>query len=158
MRITSFDSNSSKINRSGEQDNLYNLFQKNISYQTIYSSLFVVPREFEMRLDKVSNYLYGSPDFIEELMLLNDILSPYSIKEGDSIWYCSIENMQNLYVKDSMSDNENVRKKIINAAQPDRNKKKIKQDDSLPPTVKPSNLKQITINKDNSVRIINSFE
>ena len=28
----------------------------------------MIPREFEMRLDKISNHIYGSPDYVEELI------------------------------------------------------------------------------------------
>lgn len=160
MKITSFDNGKNKISRDINQDFLYNLFQKNMIYkeENIFLNLYVVPREFEMRLDKISNYIYGSPDYVEELMLLNDILSPYSVREGQAIWYCSISDMDNLYVKDQTMNNEINKQNLIKSSQPNRSKQNLSNDQSLPPTVKPSNLEQIKVSKDNKVQIMNTFE
>ena len=158
MNILSFDNQNNSIKRDPNQGNLFNLFQKNIKYKDLVVNLYVVQREHEMRLDKISNYLYGTPNYVEELMLLNDIISPYSVKEGQSIWFCSVNNMYNLYVKDEMLTNETKRQDLIKSSQPNRDKKKLTADQNLPPTVKPSNLKQLTVTKDNRVQIINSFE
>ena len=160
MKILSFDNNNNnKIKRDPNQGNLFNLFQKNIlNTNNVQLQIYIVPREFEMRLDRISNFIYGVPDYVEELMVLNDIISPYSGKEGQSIWFCSVNNMNNLYVKDEMLTNETKRQDLIKSSQPNRDKKKLTADQNLPPTVKPSNLKQLTVTKDNRVQIINSFE
>lgn len=158
MRIFSFDNQQKSIKRDTNQDGLYNLFQKNIKYQNVSCSLYVVPREHEMRLDKISNHIYGVPDYVEELMILNDIINPYSVKEGDSIWFCAINNMNILYVRDEMLDYDVQRQSLINSSQPNRDKKNLTKDQNLPPTIKPSQLKQIKVSKDNRVQIINSFE
>ena len=156
MKILSFDTK--KIKRDSNQGNLFNLFQKNIIYKDVYVKLYVVPREHEMRLDKISNYIYDSPNYVEELMILNDIINPYSIKEGDSIWYCSVSSLSNLYVNDNLLDNETNRQVIINSSQPNRSKKKLGKNQNLPPNITPSGLKQVTIGADNTVQIINSFQ
>lgn len=159
MKITSFDSQNNSIKRDISQESSWNLFQKNmINPNNIQLNLYVVPRECEMRLDKVSFKIYGTADYTEELMLLNDILSPYSIKEGQSIWFCSKNDFSNLYTKDDTLKNESEKQKLINSSQPNRDKKKLTGDQNLPPTVKPSNLEQIKVSKDNRVQIINSFE
>lgn len=158
MKITSFDNSNNSIKRDPNQNGLYNLFQKNMVYKNIFVNLYIVPRENEMRIDKISNHIYGTPDYGEELMLLNDIISPYSIKEGQTIWFCSRENLDLLYVKDQLLTDEDKRQNMINTSQPNRNKKKETTDQNLPPTIKPSQLQQIKVNKDNKVQIINSFE
>jgi len=159
MKILSFDTTSSKIKRDPKQGNLFNVFQKNTRYnKNILIDFYVVPREHEMRLDKISNFIYGSPNYVEELMILNDIINPYSVKEGQSIWFCSIDNFQNLYVNDEMLTYEEKRKSLINSSQPNRDKKNLSDNQNLPPTVKPSGLQQIKVSKDNKVQIINSFE
>lgn len=159
MKITSFDSQNNNIKRDPNQDGLFNLFQKNIvNSNNVFLNLYVVPREFEMRLDKVSNFIYESPDYIEELMSLNDIISPYSIKEGQSIWYCSLSNMDKLYVKDKTLTDNLMRQNLIKSSQPNRDKQNLSNDQSLPPTVKPASLEQIKVSKDNKVQIMNSFE
>jgi len=159
MKIFSFDDNNNKIDRDPKQYDLFNLFQKNIVYpKNIEVNTYVVPREFEMRLDRISDYIYGSPDYVEELMVLNDIINPYSVKEGQYINYCSLENLNLLYVKDDMSEEKELTKqKIIDSSQPNREKEKRENDKNLPITIRPSNLEQIRVN-DNTVQIINSFE
>lgn len=161
MRITSFDNNKNKIKRDINQGNLLNLFQKNIVYiNGLKVKPYIVPREFEMRLDKICKYLYGTDSYVEELMLMNDILNPYSIKEGQIIYYYEdINNMEALYVRDDMIDNNlNSRLSLINSSQTGKNKSNILDDKNLPPTIKPSNLKQIKITDNNQIKIINSFE
>lgn len=157
MKILSFDTNN-RIKRDVNQGGLFNLFQKNIVYKNVNLNLYIVPKEHEMRLDKISNYIYSCPDYVEELMLLNDIINPYSIKEGDSIWFCSVEALNNLYTKDDLIGNEVKRQSMIKSSQSDRDKKNMQSDQSLPPTIKPSGLQQIKVSKDNRVQIINSFE
>jgi len=160
MKIYSFDTNSAigKIKRDPEQDNLFDLFQKNIvNDQKISFRVYVVPREFEMRLDRICEHLYGSTNFVEELMTFNNIINPYSIKEGQLIYYCDQDLMNNLYVKDELlNTTEKTRKDIIKSSQSKRN---AVDNELLPPTIKPSNLNQISVNnKDNSIKIINSFK
>ncbi len=160
MKIISFDGNvNNKIRRNSNQGNLFDLFQKNIRYTPIPLGYYIVPAEMEMRLDKISNLLYGSPDYVEELMVCNDIISPYSVKEGQLIYFPSSSNLGALYTKDDMLDEtEKQRQRLINSTQQNRNKKKINGDQNLPPNIKPSNLEQIKVSEDNKVSLINSFK
>jgi hypothetical protein len=160
MKIMSFDGNATnKIKRDSSQDDLYNLFQKNIIKANVPLVPYIVPREHEMRLDKISKYLYGSTNYVEELMVLNDIINPYSIKEGQVIYFCQEGYMSNLYIKDDMSINiEDKRKKLLQSSQPNRQKHKLNVDQNLPPNIKPNNLEQIKVSKDNRVQLINSFQ
>lgn len=156
MKITSFDSQNSnnKIVRDIKQKNLFNLFQKNIIYNSdIKFDIYIVPREFEMRLDRISNYLYGTTDYIEELMVINNIINPYSIKEGQYIYFCDPALLNSLYTNDEMNtDIIEKKKKLIES------KKNNKKSNFTSPTIKPDNLNQIKISKDNRVQFINSFE
>lgn len=159
MKITSFDDTNHSITRDINQGELYDIFQKNIMIPkknniVLYS--YVVPREFEMRIDKISNFLYGSPDYVEELMTINDILNPYSVKEGQIFYYCKFDYIRTFYVKDDMKDNDSIRNSLINSSRSNDNFDF--DGDNLPLTIKPKNLKQITITDDNKVKIINSFE
>lgn len=160
MKIISFDSNSTtKIKRDDKQDGLFNLFQKNIrNVQNLNLKIYLVPREHEMRLDKISNHLYGTPDYVEELMVLNDIINPYSVKEGQFIYFCSVDDLAVLQTTDEMlTSKETQRQNIIKSSQPNREKNKTLGDNDLPPNIKPANLEQIKV-KDNKVQIINSFK
>lgn len=158
MKITSFDGKPNmKIKRDSKQGDLFNLFQKNLKLDNnIILNYYIIPREFEMRLDKVSNFLYGSPDYVEELMIMNNLINPYSILEGQYLYYCNFDRLSQFYTTDP-DITSSTRDKLISSSQTN-NKVKPTNDKNLPLTVKPSNLNQITITKDNKVKIINSFE
>jgi hypothetical protein len=162
MKILSFDNdiNNRRILRDPNQGGLYNLFQKNIMItKNILVYPYIVPREFEMRIDRISFDIYGSSDFVEELMTLNDIICPYSIKEGQILYFCTQDNLETLYTTDStVSNTETNRQILITSSQTNRFKQNLNNDASLPPTVKPQNLQQVKISKDNNIQIINSFE
>ena len=172
MKILSFDNDvNNKIKRDPAQDNLFDLFQKNIvNNRNISLEIYIVPREFEMRLDRISDYIYGSSNYMEELMVLNDIICPYSVKEGQYIYFCQIDSLQKLYATDDLQNLKEVaRQNLITSSQPDREKQYQylgvqsvsngnNNDQNLPPTVKPGNLKQIKVSEDNRVEIINSFQ
>ncbi len=153
MNIYSFDISPIKL-----KNKLFNIFQKNMEYRTeIQLYKYVVPREYEMRLDLISKRIYGSTNYVEELMLLNNIINPYSIKENQDIYYCSQNSLNALYVKDNMEDNAELRDDIIEAAQPTKNRKDAEK--KIPTTLKPKNIKQVTIDtKNRKVKIMNSFK
>lgn len=162
MKIFSFDSDTSnnKIKRDPKQGNLFNLFQKNLTnVQNLPLKIYIVPREYEMRLDRISEHIYGTSDYVEELMSINDIISPYSVKEGQYIYFCEINVLQNLYTTDNLTDTTEInRQDLMSSSQPNRDKTSVNSNENLPTTIKPSNLEQIKVGVDNSVQIINSFE
>lgn len=153
MNIYSFDISPLKI-----KDKLYNIFQKNIQYSTeIQLFTYIVPREYEMRLDLISKRIYGSSNYVEELMVINSIINPYSIKENQEIYYCDRNSLNSLYVKDDLEDTDDIREKIIKASQ--SNNKNKESQNKIPTTLKPKNIKQVTIDtKNRKIRIMNSFK
>jgi hypothetical protein len=164
MNILSFDdTNSNKIKRDSNQNDLFDLFQKNIiNIDNILLQIYIVPQEFEMRLDRISNFIYGSPNYVEELMVLNDIINPYSVKEGQYIYFCQVDNLPKLYTTDNLQNltSTTARNNLINSS---KSNTKIStdlnvSDENLSPTIKPSNLKQIKVGSDNNIQIINSFQ
>ena len=152
MKIYSFDISPIKL-----KDKLFNIFQKNVEYNnTIQLYRYVVPKEYEMRLDLISNRIYGSTDYIEELMLINNIINPYSVKENQDIYYCSEDNIASLHTTDNLKDNDELRDKILKAEQPSKNRSSTNK---IPTTLKPKNIKQVTIDtKNRKIKIMNSFK
>jgi len=151
MNIYSFDISSLKL-----KDKLFNLFQKNIVYNIeIQLYTYIVPREYEMRLDLISKRIYGSSNYVEELMVINNIINPYSVKENQEIYYCSENNINYLYVKDDLEDTDDIREHIIRTSQPNKNR----ETNKIPTTLQPKNIKQVTIDtKNRKIKIMNSFK
>ena len=161
MKILSFDDNGNNlIKRDSNQNNLFDIFQKNI-VNTLYiqKRIYIVPNEYEMRLDAISNHIYGSSDYVEELMILNDLINPYSVKEGQYIYYCQYSDLSKLYITDDIpTQQDKARQALINSIQTNRNKKNLSNDENLPLTIKPTSINQISVTNDNKIKIINTFE
>jgi hypothetical protein len=150
MKIYSFQKDT--LGEKDSETGLYNLNKettKGYDFDTQQLGLYVVPRKYEMRLDLISNELYGSPDFVEELMVINNIKNQFTIKEGDIINYINIENLNLIY--SDWSDEEQSKE---NLKEVDNNKNTRKP---IPPTSKPSGVSQI-VEKDGIVKIINNFQ
>ena len=78
-------------------------------------------------------------------MILNNIISPYSIKEGQELYFCKLENISSLYTTDRTLEQE-IKEEII-------------QQSSIKDlsTNSTSNLQQIKVDENNRIQIINSF-
>lgn len=157
MKIYSFDKKN--LAKKGE---IYDIFEKNIKYSnrvTLYQ--YIVPMEREMRLDLISTDIYGSSDYMEELIILNNIINPYSVKVGQVLLFCPKSEINALYTKDEMKTDDENKQKIIKAAQKKKihQQKKFESDTSLPTTIMPDNLKQVKIDKKNKkIKLLNSFK
>jgi len=139
-------------------NNLYNLFQKTIkSSIDITITPFFVTDEYNGRLDLICKFLYGNTNHIEELMVINNIINPYSIKSGNIIYFVqNTEDFKLLYDSDPVDNDQKDR--ILNM-----NKNKISKKDTnrigSPPTIKPDHLKQMKIDYDNhKITILNKFK
>jgi hypothetical protein len=60
--------------------------------------LYIVPPENVGRIDKISLELYGSIDYSDELMKINNILNSFSINEKDEILYPELENISIIHL------------------------------------------------------------
>jgi len=160
MDFYSFSDSNDKIKRDSLQDNLYDLTEKTVvNTQELRLKIFLVPREMEMRLEKVSEHIYGVKSYVEELMAINDIINPYSIIEGQEIYFCDISQLSLLYQDDKLQIDDTQRLQLIASAQSNRDKRKIVGDELLPPTVKPKGLPQLQIDSTNkTISVMNSFE
>ena len=152
MQIESFK----QLKRDKKQGYLYNIFQttvikgKNIQ---VYETL--VKREEEMRLDKISYRLYQSTQYTEEIMALNNIIDPWSIKEGDVLYFCKLNDFGVLYARDD--DYYKDIEKLVDSGQGKNTK--LDPSRTLNPALRPKSLTQINVDKKNHViKIIDSFD
>lgn len=129
------------IKRDEDQNDLYNLFTQTYIDKNIRKNETSVDIDEEMRLDKISYRLYGSRKYIEELMQLNNILNVWSIKQGDIIYYSSINDIHLL--KELKQELESVydaisKPKKNTRIDPDRIK-------FVTPSTKPKNLENLVL-------------
>jgi len=134
-----------KIKRDKDQGNLYNIFTQTIidlknNSNIIYYETIVTEDE-EMRLDLVSKRIYGEPNYIEELMQINNIVNIWNIKIGDKILYTKIQNLQ------LMQDLEVEIDKTYKLKEKQNKNTRIDPDkDGFVPVVKPRGFESVSIN------------
>lgn len=139
--------------RRPETDNLYDIFGSTVIYdleQEFY--VYVIPEEFDMRIDLISEYIYGNTNFIEELMVINNIYNPWSVKAGDDFLYFDIENINMLHSGKDKDDTAFDKLTQFQDKKPDG-------EPSLSPTMKPKGFSQVTNDKkEGKLRITNKLE
>jgi len=140
------------LKRDTDQNNLYNLFfQTYIDYSgyELYGT-YVKPEE-EMRLDKISTRIYGSNNYVEELMQINNILNIWNIKKNDIIYYCVINNL------DSMKALEQELDEVLDLISTTNKNTRIDPNKikNVPPIIKPKTLETVTIDKKQRIIKIN---
>ena len=109
-----------------------------------------------MRFDLVCKSIYGSNIYEEEMLVFNNILNPYSVKEGQVIKYISPQMIYYLHGFDPLKVNAN--KVLVNKNKNTKIDPNRKANQGLPPTVKPNGLEQIQVDEINAViRIINNM-
>lgn len=71
-----------------DADGFYDFFENTFDYtkQNTYQR-FTVTKENEMRIDLISNQLYGTTDYIDVILNINNIDNPLNIKEGTVLIY-----------------------------------------------------------------------
>ena len=113
MNFYTFDN----TNRKSTPDRhlLYDFFEKTMKndYELRYST-YIVPLEYDGRLDLVCKNIYGDLDYMEELMVQNGILNPFSIKAGDEIYYAYSTNELGILHQKDEDINEENKNKILN--------------------------------------------
>lgn len=139
-----------KVIRKNEDDGLFDIFRQTVIDMNLAKFTTVVQSGEEMRLDKISNRLYGTINFVEELMIINNICNPWSIKEGDVILYVHPQQIDALK---QLEKEDTVTNKLINpkkSTRVDENRSK-----GVAPTIKPKNLKQVIVDKNNQTIKVN---
>ena len=139
-------------------DGFYNLFEKTmVNDNTISYSYFYITDEYEGRIDLISKYLYGSGDYVEQLMTINNIINPWSIKNGDIIYYPTDSSTFGLlYKRDEPTNDQKDQILLMNKS---KSTKKDSNRLGSPPVIKPDNLKQVDVNYvKKKITIINKFK
>ena len=91
-----------------------------------------------MRLDLVSKRLTGSYEYVEELMILNNIINRWNVVPGDTIYY--LEDMEIMKSLEKIKNDNGLNTKQKRDTRVDINRQK-----GVPPTIKPLNLETLTV-------------
>jgi hypothetical protein len=126
-----------KLTRDTKQDNLYNIFDPTFKMNRGYKlTQYVVSPEQEMRIDLISNSIYGNSDYCDFILDINDIDNPLNIMDGDILIYTEFAAIDEYRIK--TVDNNNARARLLNANKTSRKdnarKQYVEDNYSLPPT------------------------
>jgi 16S rRNA G527 N7-methylase RsmG len=155
MKIYSFTEDCKLKRESNVRGAPFDLFRSTVTDKDINNIklyLYIVPPENIGRLDKISVALYGSNEYVDELMKINNIINPYSINEKDEILYPELGDIVSTHLP---IENETVASVNINNAKNTR-KDANRKNTTVPVVVKDTNAKQVEWNKENkTLSIIN---
>ena len=138
-------------------DGKYNLFEKSVvDRDGLQFRTTVVDEKFKGRPDLLCSHIHGSTKYLEEFLVLNNIINPYSVKPGMLVKYLLNPSDYSL-LHDSDPEELTVKDEIL---QMNRNKETKRDANRIgsPPTIKPDSLKQIDINyTKKKITILNKF-
>jgi hypothetical protein len=126
----------STLRRDTSQNNLYDLTEPTFVMGDIAPLSTVVLPEQEMRLDLVSNSIYGTTNYVDLLMDLNSIDNPLNVKQGDTILYISLDQLD--YYRITPNTIAQQRNVLLNASKSSKvstdRQQYIENNYQLPPT------------------------
>jgi hypothetical protein len=127
---------------------LYDLFITTNNGNSVTLYPFYCDKKHAMRMDIISNELYGTTEYVGSLCQMNNIINPFAVNEGDIIFWATVSDMKAMMnipasllgqVSSDMVQSMKSRKT-------DRNRKNYTRPaDKLPPTLLPDNSPQIVI-------------
>jgi hypothetical protein len=155
MKIYSFTENCKLKRENNVKGAPFDLFRSTVTDKDINNMklyMYLVPPENVGRLDRVSFDLYGSNEYVDELMKINNIINPYSINEKDEILYPELGDIEVTHLPI-----ENETEASININNPKNTRKDSnRKNATVPVVVKDKNAKQVEWNKDNkTISIMN---
>ena len=153
MKFYSFENSSfTEITDNGEI--LIDLFETTvIDNPQLKNYVYQVPLEYTGRVDLVTKELYDSINYTEELLVMNNIINPFSVETGDILYYTDNGNLSSLYHQDTTTDISN-KQNILNI---NKSKGSTKRLSLLPPSVNPGiNQMDIDYGK-KTITLINKF-
>ncbi len=145
MKITDID----KLKRSTDNQNLFDLTAVTFKFSWVDAQYtqYKVKKGEEMRIDLICNSIYGNVDNIDILLNVNNISNPLNIKEGSTILYPDISQLENLRPREvSTEDKQKLLSNKDKATKVDPSRQAyVEQNYNLPPTVMDMPTEQIKV-------------
>lgn len=145
--------------RNKNMDNLINIIDPLIYVDdTLNYYPYVVGEEESMRIDLICFNIYGNFAYIDELLTINNIINPWSIKSGDIIYFLNQDDLNVLRLSPK-SDKQQIVNELVNPNKDTQVDPNRETGTGLPPTIKPSNLKEVEVDYNNkTIKIMDSFK
>ena len=147
------------VQRDQLQGNLFDIIDPVIIWNdTLNYFPYVVSQEEAMRIDLICFNIYNNFNYIDELLTLNNIYCPWSIKEGQTIYFIEEDSIQVMQLQ-AKADDQQIVRQLVN---PNKDTQKDPNRDTgtgLPPTIKPAGLKDVTVDYNNkTIKIMDRFK
>lgn len=146
--------------RDTKQNNLYDLInplvvrRDDLEYFPHY-----VTAEEEMRADLICYNLYSKFDYVDEFLTWNNILNPWSIKQGQMVFYLNEDDILSLQLNPSDYRKNEVAESLVNPNKDTKKDPNREQGTGLTPTIKPAGVKEVEVDYNNKkIKIMNSFQ
>lgn len=148
MRSFTFD----VIQRDKNQDNLCDIFSKSVVDRNLYRYENIVQVGEEGRIDLVCSRLYGTTKYVEELMVINNILNPFSINVGDTIYYVALKELEAM----NMTEKPEVNSEKVANPKTKNTRTDPSRQTGVPPTIRPLDFEQLIVDKKNKTIKLNT--
>lgn len=120
---------------------------------------YFVSKSEEMRPDLVVQGMYGNTDYIDEIMTINNIVDSWSLTEGTLIWYCDENDLNNIRKSPQTETTKNIISKLVDPNSERKIDYNRETGDGVSPSIKPTNLKQISVDPvNNTIKVINRLK
>jgi len=118
----------------------------------------VVTLEEEMRPDLICYNIYGNFEYVDEFLTWNNILNPWSVKQGQIVFYLNEDDILILRLKVS-DDSQQTIESLINSNKDTKKDINRENGTGLTPTIKPAGLKEVNVDYNNKkIKIMDSFK
>jgi len=141
------------------QSNLFDIIDPLIIWDDSLNYFpYVVSQEEAMRPDLICFNIYNNFNYIDELLTMNNILNPWSIQEGQVIFYIDEDSISAIQLLSKTDDQEIVRS-LVNPNKDTQRDPNRDTGTGLPPTIKPAGLKDVSVDFNNkTIKIMDRFK
>jgi len=111
-----------------------------------------------MRPDLICYNIYGNFEYVDEFLTWNNILNPWSVKQGQIVFYLNEDDILILRLKVS-DDSQQTIESLINSNKDTKKDINRENGTGLTPTIKPAGLKEVNVDYNNKkIKIMDSFK
>lgn len=120
---------------------------------------YYVSKAEEMRPDLVVQGMFGNTEYIDEIMTINNIVDSWSLTEGTLLWYCDVENLNNIRKSPKTETSIDIISKLVDPNSERKIDYNRETGEGVFPSIKPTTLKQISVDTtNNTIKVINRLK
>ena len=145
--------------RDQKQENLVDIIDPVVIWNDTLNYLpYLVSHEEAMRPDIICFNIYNNFNYIDELLTWNNILNPWSIKEGQIIYFLDEDSIATLRLQ-AKADDEEIVRSLVNPKKDSKKDPNRESGTGLPPTIKPAGVKDVTVDFNNkTIKLMDRFK